>query len=137
MSEKHQPPPPDEEDWGPTTPWGVGAQPPPVPPIQPPPPGPQGWQTPYPRPTPTPQTYLVPAILVTLFCFLPTGIAAIVFSSQVSSKSSVGDFEGAAQASRKAGILIVVSLLAGLVFWAILIAIGMSTPSTTTQMPAP
>ncbi|OXY92230.1 hypothetical protein BEK98_25855 [Streptomyces diastatochromogenes] len=79
----------------------------------------------------------MPAILVTLFCFLPTGIAAIVFSSQVSSKSSVGDFEGAAQASRKAGILVVVSLAAGLVFWAILIAIGMSTPSTTTQMPAP
>ncbi|KUM95710.1 hypothetical protein AQI88_15695 [Streptomyces cellostaticus] len=80
---------------------------------------------------------MVPAVLVTLFCFLPTGIAAIVFSSQVSSKSSVGDFAGAAKASQKARLYVVVSLLAGVLFWVIMIAIGMSTSSTTTSMPAP
>ena len=41
------------------------------------------------------QTYLVPAILVTLFCFLPTGIAAIVYATQVSSKRDAGDYIGA------------------------------------------
>src|SRR5215831_17129130 len=42
------------------------------------------------------QTYLVPAILVTLFCFLPTGIAAIVYATQVSKKRDAGDYIGAA-----------------------------------------
>jgi Interferon-induced transmembrane protein len=47
------------------------------------------------------QTYLVPAILVTLFCFFPTGIAAIVFAAQVSSKRDAGDYIGAARASKQ------------------------------------
>ncbi|RKT07219.1 interferon-induced transmembrane protein [Streptomyces sp. 3211.6] len=80
-----------------------------------------------------PASYLTPAILVTLFCFLPTGIAAIVFASQVQSKWTVGDFAGAAEASRKARLYVVVSVLAGCLAWVILIAIGFaSTPSTPT-----
>ncbi|WP_159036719.1 MULTISPECIES: CD225/dispanin family protein [Streptomyces] len=76
---------------------------------------------------------MTPAILVTLFCFLPTGIAAIVFASQVQSKWTVGDFAGAAEASRKARLYVVVSVLAGCLAWVILIAIGFaSTPSTPT-----
>ena len=140
MSDKYQPPPPDDEDWGPNTPWQepsippIQQQPPPAPPPpqwQPPQYGQPHWQQSHPRPTPTPETYLVPAILVTLFCFLPTGIAAIVYSSQVSSKSSVGDFQGAAEASRKARLLSLVSLAAGVGFWVIIIAIGMATSSNT------
>ncbi|ANP52834.1 hypothetical protein AVL59_27755 [Streptomyces griseochromogenes] len=81
---------------------------------------------------------MVPAVLVTLFCFLPTGIAAIVFASQASSKGNVGDFEGATQASQKARLYVIVSLLAGLAFWVIVLAISLSTSSTTTSsMPAP
>ncbi|QWR78965.1 CD225/dispanin family protein [Candidatus Magnetomonas plexicatena] len=46
--------------------------------------------------------YLVYSILVTLFCCLPTGIVAIVYSSQVSGKVASGDFQGAVVSSKKA-----------------------------------
>jgi hypothetical protein len=46
--------------------------------------------------------YLVQAILVTIFCCLPTGIAAIVFAAQVNSKLAVGDIYGAQESSNKA-----------------------------------
>ncbi len=46
--------------------------------------------------------YLVQAILVTIFCCLPFGIAAIVYAAQVNSKLQVGDYEGAVQSSEKA-----------------------------------
>jgi hypothetical protein len=46
--------------------------------------------------------YLVQSILVTVFCCLPFGIAAIVFASQVNTKLQAGDITGAMEASRKA-----------------------------------
>jgi hypothetical protein len=46
-------------------------------------------------PPPKPKNNLVPAILVTLFCCLPFGIASIVFASQVDSKYAAGDYAGA------------------------------------------
>lgn len=46
--------------------------------------------------------YLVQSILVTVFCCLPSGIAAIIFSSQVNTKLAAGDFEGALESSKKA-----------------------------------
>jgi uncharacterized membrane protein YvbJ len=46
--------------------------------------------------------HLVESILATVFCCLPFGIPAIVFSSQVDSLLRVGDYEGALEASRKA-----------------------------------
>ncbi len=42
-----------------------------------------------------PNNNLVPAILVTLFCCLPFGIASIVFAAQVDSKYAAGDYAGA------------------------------------------
>lgn len=95
---------------------------------QPPPPGappqygnPQAWQG---AAAPAIQTYLVPAILVTLFCFLPTGIAAIVFASQVNSKRGVGDYAGAMHASKQARMWTIISLVVGLVFIAFFIIIA-------------
>lgn len=80
---------------------------------------------------------MTPAILVTLLCFLPTGIAAIVFASQVSAKATTGDYQGSVQASRRARILILVSVGIGVLFWLILIiAIGASDTSTE-YMPVP
>src|SRR5690348_18294439 len=67
------------------------------------------------------QTYLVPAILVTLFCFLPTGIAAIVYATQVSSKRDAGDYIGAARASKQARMWTIVSLAVGVVAIAIVV----------------
>ncbi len=45
---------------------------------------------------------MVWAILSTLFCCLPLGIASIVFASQVDSKWAAGDYVGAQDASAKA-----------------------------------
>jgi len=46
--------------------------------------------------------YLAQSILVTLFCCMPLGIPAIVFSAQVNGKVQAGDIQGALEASRKA-----------------------------------
>jgi interferon-induced transmembrane protein len=67
------------------------------------------------------QTYLVPAILVTLFCFLPTGIAAIVYATQVSKKRDAGDYIGAARASKQARMWTIVSLAVGVAVFAIFV----------------
>ena len=52
--------------------------------------------------TPPPPNYLVWAILSTVFCCLPLGIASIVFSTQVNSKWAMGDVAGAHESSAKA-----------------------------------
>ena len=53
-------------------------------------------------PPPHVPNYLVPAILVTIFCCLPFGIVAIVFAAQVNGKVAAGDFAGAQRASQDA-----------------------------------
>lgn len=46
--------------------------------------------------------YLIPSILVTIFCCWPAGIPAIVFAAQVNTKLAQGDVGGALESSRKA-----------------------------------
>ena len=83
---------------------------------------------------PAPPNYLVWAILTTVLCCLPLGIAAIVFSSQVNSKWMAGDFAGAQEASRKARLFSIWSAVAGgaiLLIWAIIfIALGIHGANT-------
>jgi hypothetical protein len=62
-----------------------------------------------------PPNYLVQSILVTVCCCLPFGIPAIVFAGQVNSKMAAGDYEGAAQASKKAKMWCWIALASGLV----------------------
>lgn len=62
---------------------------------------------------PTVPNYLVQAILVTLFCCMPTGVAAIIYSSQVNSKLAIGDWHGAEEASAKARLWCWISFWAG------------------------
>lgn len=62
-----------------------------------------------------PDNLLVWSILATLFCCLPFGIVAIVQSSQVDSKWSSGDHQGAHAAAEKAKQWVTVSVIAGLV----------------------
>ena len=57
---------------------------------------------------------LVLAILATLFCCLPLGVAAIVFAAIGLSREGSGDYVGAASAARTARILIWVSAGIGL-----------------------
>jgi hypothetical protein len=141
MADKRPPPHPGDEDWDPYTSekWERGT-PFEKPPNQPHPTASEQspWQSrpfgdrwrgaaAFATPAAPPQTYLVPSILVTIFCFLPTGIAAIVFAAKAGSSTTVGDFQGAADASRKARMLVFVSVGIGLLFWLfwlIVIAVG-------------
>lgn len=48
------------------------------------------------------QTYLVPAILVTIFCCQIFGIVAIVYAAIAMGKNSAGQYQEAAQAAKSA-----------------------------------
>ncbi|MEL7119764.1 MAG: CD225/dispanin family protein [Bacteroidota bacterium] len=63
---------------------------------------------------PKPKTWLVEAILVTVLCCLPFGIAGIIFASRVDSKYMIGDFEGAQKASEDAKKWTMIGLIAGI-----------------------
>ncbi|MHB8273686.1 MAG: CD225/dispanin family protein [Dermatophilaceae bacterium] len=67
----------------------------------PPPPPPSPYGAVGAQGTPPPN-YLVWAILSTVLCCLPLGVASIVFSTQVNSKWAMGDVAGAQDASEKA-----------------------------------
>lgn len=59
--------------------------------------------------------YLVFSILVTVFCCLPLGIAAIIYSTQVDKFLRMGDLNGALEASRKAKNFCLISVVAGFI----------------------
>ena len=101
-------PPGPQDPYGTQPPsGGYGATPPPPPNYY------GGGSTP---PTPPPPNYLVWAILSTVLCCLPLGVASIVFSTQVNSKWALGDVQGAQEASAKAKKFAIWSAIA----WAIL-----------------
>jgi hypothetical protein len=87
------------------------------PPPPPPPPmpayGPMGTQG------IPPKNYLVWAILSTLLCFLPLGVASIVFAAQVNSKWASGDVVGAQRASARAKRFAIWAAIIGVVFYVI------------------
>jgi heme/copper-type cytochrome/quinol oxidase subunit 2 len=60
--------------------------------------------------------YLAQAILATIFCCVPLGIPAIVFSAQVNSKLAAGDYIGAVESSKKAKLWCWIAFGAGIVF---------------------
>jgi hypothetical protein len=125
------PPPPSQPSppqWGSNPPpepggggdWPGGQQGQPGEYGQPPYGQPQYGQPPYgggygqPAGTPPPN-YLVWAILSTVLCCLPLGIASIVFAAQVNGKYQSGDIAGAQESSRKAKQFAIWSAVAGLV----------------------
>jgi len=69
-------------------------------------------------------SYLAQAILVTIFCCLPFGIAAIVFAAQVNGKLAAGDYSGAVETSRKAKTWCWVSFGVGIGFFVIWALVG-------------
>lgn len=81
-------------------------------------------------------TYLVQSILVTIFCCMPFGIAAIVFAAQVESKRANGDIEGALSSSSKAKTFCWVAFLLGLlvVVFQFLMVFGTATTSSNVHM---
>lgn len=62
-----------------------------------------------------PKSYMGWAIVFTLLCCLPTGIVAIIYASQVTSKFHTGDIDGAYRASDRAQLWIIISFVLGLV----------------------
>ncbi|GAB3598796.1 hypothetical protein GCM10027446_29930 [Angustibacter peucedani] len=79
-----------------------------------PPPAP-GYGQPVGGGTPPPN-YLVWAILTTIFCCLPLGVASIVFAAQVNGKWAAGDVAGAQDSSAKAKKFAMWSAIVGVIF---------------------
>lgn len=129
----NRPPPPPPSGDQPTQPqWGTnppeGQQP--LQPGQPAQPGGQPYGSPqygapqygqpYGQPAGSPPpNYLVWAILSTIFCCLPLGIASIVFAAQVNGKYAAGDVAGAQESSRKAKQFAIWSAVVGVVVGAL------------------
>lgn len=69
--------------------------------------------------------YLVVAI-ISLFCCMPLGIAAIIFATQVNGKVAAGDMAGALDASKKAKMFSFIAIglgLAGILIYIIFIVL--------------
>lgn len=67
--------------------------------------------------------YLVPAILTTIFCCLPTGIVSIVYAAQVNGQIANGDIEGAMQSSERAKLWAWVSFGLGIATYSIFVVL--------------
>lgn len=59
--------------------------------------------------------YMVQSVLVTLFCCMPLGIAAIISASKVNDLLTRGDYDGAVQASENAKKMCWLSFVLGLI----------------------
>jgi len=87
---------------------------------------------------PPPANNLVWAILSTIFCCLPLGVFAIVFSSQVNTKWAQGDDAGANDSARKARqfalwstIVGAVGSIIGIVVYVIVVVAAVNSGSTS------
>lgn len=70
--------------------------------------------------------HLVWAILATLFCCLPFGIVAIIYSSQVSSHLAAGNYEAALQSSSTARKWCLAATITGVVLIVVCVLMGLS-----------
>lgn len=83
----------------------------------------------YNTPMQKPDSYLVWAILCTVLCCLPFGIAAIVFASKVDSLWAQGRYDEAADASSKAKKYTIIgavsSVVIGVIYFIIMVSLGL------------
>lgn len=68
--------------------------------------------------------YMVFAILITLLCCLPFGIAAIVYASKINACQKAGDYAGAQEAAKKARLFSIIGAVGGVLVLVVYIAIG-------------
>ena len=73
------------------------------------------------EPPPHVPNYLVQAILVTIFCCLPSGIVSIVYAAQVNGKIASGDVKEAMRSSERAKLWAWASLGIGIAIYAIFV----------------
>ena len=78
-----------------------------------------------------PNNNLVLAIISTLCCCVPTGIAAIVFAAQVDSKWAAGDQQGALEAAEKSKLWSYISIGAGIVVSVAYVALQLAAGTTS------
>lgn len=86
----------------------------------------QGRQ-PSPELPPMPSTYLGWNIAATLLCCIPAGIVGIIYSAMVRSKYSIGDYEGAAKASSRASLWLIISIVVGIIWGVCAVALNIVT----------
>ena len=67
------------------------------------------------------RTYLVPAVLCTLLCFAPTGVAAVVLAGRARAAEAAGDLVAARRAGQAARRMCWASVLVTLGFLAIIV----------------
>ena len=67
--------------------------------------------------------YLLPAILTTIFCCLPTGIVSIVYAAKVNGQIASGDLEGAKRSSEQAKLWAWVSFGIGIALFSIFVVL--------------
>ncbi len=70
---------------------------------------------------PKPDNYLVWAILSTIFCCLPTGIASIIFASKVNEAYARGEYEEAQKAAKNAKMWALIGAGISVFIWLIYI----------------
>lgn len=70
-----------------------------------------------------PNNYLVFSILVTLLCCIPTGIAAIVYSTLTDIAYIAGNYNAAVNNSNKAKTWCIVSAVVGIVWYIVIFGI--------------
>lgn len=100
-----------------------------------PPPGYPAMQPPMGQMPAKPNNYLVWSILATIFCCLPFGIAAIVYSSKVDSLWASGQYPAAVEAAGKAKKWIIWSVAAavvgGVLYGILVVGLGVFSSSNS------
>lgn len=76
-------------------------------------------------------TYMGWAIAVLILCFWPTGIAAVVYASQVNNRLALGDIAGAKESSRKAKMWCWITFGIGIAAFVIAVLIAIFASAAT------
>lgn len=78
------------------------------------------------NPGPPPPNNLAFAIIATVLCCWPLGVPAIIFATQVNTKWSQGDYQGAQESADKAKTFAIWSVISVLILYAILLVLGLA-----------
>lgn len=66
---------------------------------------------------PRPNNWLVPAILITLFCCNYLGVVGVIYAARVDTKYNLGDYAGAENDAKQAKLWTLIPLGVGLLCW--------------------
>lgn len=80
--------------------------------------------------TPSPPDYMIPSILVCLFCFCPTGIVAIYYANRRTNMLAAGDMVEAQRSANIARNLMITSIVLGICWIIIVIVIRVAVWSS-------